>query len=97
MVGDRLPFKKCRAGRLAEPDELRRDNPTLVHQLVEGMLSVCSGLAEDDFLGEYRCGDCIHTVESNVRNKDLEMASQHEHVLCMYTLMSGGPIGYWFD
>lgn len=40
-----------RLWRLAESDELGRNDASLVHELVEGVLAVGAGLSEDDLSG----------------------------------------------
>ena len=48
MIRHRLAINLDWVLGLRVPDELSGDHPTLVHQLVETVLSICPGLTKDD-------------------------------------------------
>lgn len=54
MIRNRFALQESRVGGLAESDKLSGDDPTLVHELVEGVLAIGARLAEDNFLSIHK-------------------------------------------
>lgn len=48
MICDGFPIKLDRGLRFGESNELSRDHPSLVHQLIEAVLTVGAWFSEDD-------------------------------------------------